>query len=61
MSRQDPIVKEVREIRDQLAAKHHYNIDELCRFLREQEKSSGRHYITLPARHPENNEKRKPQ
>ncbi len=50
---EDPIVKEVHEIRDQIAAEHHHSVDELCRFLQEQEKKSGREYVTLPPQHPE--------
>ena len=46
------ILKEVWAAKDSLAAKHHYNIDELFQDLREREKTSGRRYVDLskPAR-----------
>ena len=47
---EDPIVKEVREARARLMAEHHNDIDELCRDLKEQQKHSGRTYVTRPPR-----------
>lgn len=50
MTWQDPIVEEVHKIREQLAAKHHYDVKALCQHLQEQEKQSQRHYVTCPPR-----------
>ncbi|MCA9324700.1 hypothetical protein KDA23_01355 [Candidatus Saccharibacteria bacterium] len=49
---EDPIVKEVREIRQQIAAEHNNDIDALCRYLREQEKHEHRKLVTLAAKKP---------
>ena len=55
----DPIVAEVRAIRDQLAAQCGYDLKEIFRQVREQQDSSGRQYVRFLARravitdHPE--------
>ena len=46
----DPIVAEVRAIRDELAAQCGYDLKEIFRRLREQQASSGRQYVRYPAR-----------
>lgn len=46
----DPIVAEVRAIRDELAAQCGYNIKEIFRKLREQQAESGLKYVRYPAR-----------
>ena len=46
----DPIVAEVRAIRDQLAAQCGYDLKEIFRQLRKQQANSGRKYVTYPAR-----------
>ena len=46
----DPIVAEVRAIRDKLAAQCGYNVKELFRQLRQQQSGSARKYVRLPAR-----------
>ena len=43
----DPIVEEVRRIRDAYAAQFNYDIDAICRDLREREKQSGRKVVDL--------------
>ncbi|MXW79721.1 MAG: hypothetical protein F4Z57_12215 [Gemmatimonadetes bacterium] len=46
----DPIVAEVRSIRDELAAQCGYDIKEIFRKLREQQAESGLKYVRYPAR-----------
>ena len=46
----DPIVAEVRAIRDELAAQCGYDIKEIFRKLREQQAESGLQYVRYPAR-----------
>ena len=46
----DPIVAEVRAIRDELAAQCGYDIKEIFRKLREQQAKSGLKYVCYPAR-----------
>jgi hypothetical protein len=45
---QDPIVEEVRKTREEHAAKHGYDLERIFADLKEQEKKSGREYVTLP-------------
>ena len=47
----DPIVEEVRKIREKHAAKFKYDLDAICRDLKEQERKSGR-LISLAAKKP---------
>ena len=44
----DPIVAEVRAIRDQLAEQCGYDLTELFRQLRQQQAISGRKYVRYP-------------
>ena len=46
----DPIVAEVRAIRDELAAQCGYDIKEIFRKLRDQQAKSGLKYVRYPAR-----------
>ena len=46
----DPIVTEVRKIRDRHAAKFNYDLDAIYRDLKEKEKASGRSYLQYPPR-----------
>ena len=43
----DPIVDEVRRIRDAHAAKFNYDLKAIFRDIKEQEKSSGRKYVSF--------------
>jgi hypothetical protein len=43
----DPIVDEVRRIRDAQAAKFNYDPDAIFRDIKEQEKRSGRKYVSF--------------
>lgn len=45
---QDPIVEEVRKARDQHAAKFDYDLKRIFADLKQQERNSGREYVTLP-------------
>ena len=47
---EDPIVAEVRKIRDRHAAKFNYDLDAIFRDLKEKEKTSGRSYVSYPPR-----------
>ena len=44
----DPIVEEVRAIRDAYAKKFNYDIEAIYRNLKEQEAKSDREFISLP-------------
>jgi len=46
----DPIVAEVRRVRDEHAKRFHYDLDAIFRDLKEKEKSSGRTYVRYPPR-----------
>lgn len=46
----DPIVAEVRKIRDRHAAKFNYDLDAIYRDLKEKEEASGRSYVQYPPR-----------
>lgn len=50
---EDPIVAEVRKMREELFAAAGYDLDEFCRRLRERQQKEGRQVITLPAREPQ--------
>lgn len=41
----DPIVEEVRRVRDEYAARFDYDLDAIYRDLKEQEKRSGRTFV----------------
>ena len=43
----DPIVEKVRKVREAHAAKFNYDLDAICRDLKEQEKRGGRKVVTL--------------
>ena len=46
----DPIVAQVRAIRDELAARYGYDIKEISCQLRQQQANSGWQYVRYPAR-----------
>jgi hypothetical protein len=46
----DPIVSEVRAVRDAHARLHGYDLDRIFRDLKEQESRSGRKYVRLRSR-----------
>ena len=47
MSESDPIVDEVRRIRDAYAAKFNYDPDAIFRDIKERERRSGRKYVSF--------------
>lgn len=47
---EDPIVNEVRRIRNEHAARFDYDIKKICQDLKEREKASGRKYSSYPPR-----------
>ena len=48
--RKDPIVEEVRRARNQHAAKLRYDLDAICRNLKEEEQQGRRKLVSLPPR-----------
>lgn len=46
----DPIVAEVRAVREKHAARFGYDVKEIFRDIRQQQQSSGRQYTRFPAR-----------
>ena len=53
MAWEDPIVKEVREIRDQIAAEHQHDLLALCKHLQTREQQESRRLVTRPPRRPD--------
>lgn len=49
----DPIVEEVRRVRERHAAKYRYDLDAICRALKEDERRSGRTVVSLPPKKPQ--------
>lgn len=49
MTWSDPIVDEVRRVRDAYAARFNYDLRAIFRDLKEQEKRSGRKVVSCPA------------
>ena len=47
---EDPIVAEIRRVRDEYAARFNYDLRAICEDLREQEKKSGRKFVSYPPR-----------
>ncbi len=50
MSQQDPIVEEVRAIREAHAAKFNHDLKAIYDDIKRQERESGEKYVTLPPR-----------
>ena len=48
----DPIVDEVRAVRDSIAKEHNYDIAKIAEAVRAREASSGRTFVSLPPRKP---------
>ncbi len=49
----DPIVDEVRRVRDAHAAMFNYDLDAIFQDIKEQEKKSGLEFVSYPARRTE--------
>jgi hypothetical protein len=50
---EDPIVAEIRKIRDEHAAKFNYDVAAIFEDIRRQEKESGRQYVAYPPQRSE--------
>ena len=50
--RLDPIVEEVRKIRDAYAKHFNYDLDAICRDLQEKQRLSKRRVVSLPPKRP---------
>ena len=48
----DPIIAELRAIREAYAARFDYNVEAMFRDIRARQEASGRDYVRLPARRP---------
>ena len=46
----DPIIEEVRALRDEIAKEHDYDINAIFEALRKMEVTSGREHVSLPPR-----------
>ena len=46
----DPIVEEVRKVRERHAAQFNYDLEAICRDLKEQERKGRRKLVSLPPR-----------
>lgn len=46
----DPIVEEIRQLRQQYAARFNHDLKAICQDLRERQKKGGRKVVTLPPR-----------
>ena len=59
-SYKDPIVEEVRAVRERLFAKHGGTVEGLFRHMRDVQRTSGRTYVSYPAKRlePETREAR---
>ncbi len=57
---QDPIVAEIRAIREKYAKRFNYDLDAICRDLRQQEKISGRKLASFSGGRKRRQKKAKP-
>lgn len=48
----DPIVEEVRKVRDAYAKRFNYDLDAICRDLQEKQRLGKRRVISLPPKRP---------
>ena len=48
----DPIVEEVRKIRDEYARQFDYDLDAIFRDLQEKQKQSGKQVVSFPPKRP---------
>ena len=46
----DPIIDELRAVREQHAARFNYDVEEIFRDIQAQQEASGRDYVRLPPR-----------
>jgi hypothetical protein len=50
---EDPIVEEVRRIRNEYAKQFNYDLDAVCRDLRQKQERSGRKIVSFPPKKTE--------
>lgn len=50
MKKDDPIVAEIRAIRDEYAARHGYDVTRIFADIKARQKESGRNYVQYPPR-----------
>ncbi len=55
----DPIVEEVRAIRDAFAKRHNYDIDAIVRTLQQASVDEGRQLVALPSKRIEEGDERR--
>lgn len=53
MAWEDPIVKEVREVRDMIAAEHRYDVRAIGRYYQQKQGRLAHRLITRPPRRPD--------
>ena len=53
MAWEDPIVKEVRDFREQIAAEHRHDLRALCKYLQAREQTEPRKLVTRAPRRPD--------
>jgi hypothetical protein len=49
----DPIVEEVRRVRERHAAKYGYNLNAICQALKEEQRRSRRKVVSFPPKKPQ--------
>lgn len=49
----DPVVEEVRQARNDYAKQFNYDLDAICRDLRQKQERSGRNIVSFPPKKPE--------
>lgn len=49
----DPIVEEVRKVRDEYAKKFNYDLDAICRDLQKKQGQPGKKVVSFPPKRPE--------
>lgn len=50
---EDPIVKEVREVRDKIASQHDYDVKEIGRYYQKKQAKNADKLVTLKPKRPE--------
>ena len=51
-TRPDPVITEVRALRDEYAARFDYDVEKMFRDLRDRQNASDHKYVCYPARRP---------
>jgi hypothetical protein len=48
----DPIIQEVRKVRDEYAKRFNYDLDAIFRDLQQKQEQSGKTYVSFPPKRP---------